>query len=348
VVDNEDSDKINEDAVEFVTEGPAVFAEDTGDPEFVPPRTEPVEEKEAVYAPLSVVPVAPVKVTPDILIDDDIEPEFAPEGLLVPPDIVIAGPVEETPETTDDCTEPTLMPPVLVTEGTNELIEYTAEPEFVPFKVVPEAIYAPLEVDPMVPLMVPPDMPVFADNDDAKGLVVGTIDIIDDCEEPILVPPLIVAEDPSEIIVDAKEPDPLKVVPEETEDKERVYAPDPDELTEDPAEPESVLPKVVPEDPEASDNDNEAVDAPLLVVPVAPLLVVPVAPLIVLPDILSDDNDDPVFIPEELTDDNVEPYIVTPEYETEDPDELKEDTVEPEFVGPEVVPEEPAEGKEAV
>jgi hypothetical protein len=126
---------------------------------------ESVEDKDV---PLLAVPVAPLVMPADILIDDNNDPEFVPRELsvptvaseIVPPEVVaeapndptkdtkdavyvlaevgIAGPVVETPDITDDSEEPTLVPPVIATEDSDELIEVITEPEFVPLKVFPE------------------------------------------------------------------------------------------------------------------------------------------------------------------------------------------------------------------
>ncbi len=61
-----------------------------------------------------------------------------------------------------------------------------------------------------------------------KGPVVETPETIDDCEEPIEVPPVVVTEDC-------------------------------DELTEDIIEPEFDIPKVIPEEPEEPVEEMEAV-----------------------------------------------------------------------------------------
>jgi hypothetical protein len=112
-----------------VDENPDELTEDS---EFVPTNVEePVEENKAVF----VVPVAVVTVSPDVLSDDNKEPELVPKELLklvpmefvtgapgeltedteeaayVPVEVVITGPDEETPDILiDDTDDPVITP----------------------------------------------------------------------------------------------------------------------------------------------------------------------------------------------------------------------------------------------
>jgi hypothetical protein len=143
-----------------VTEETEELTEDTAEPEFVPPKVVPEgptddEDKEAVNVPTLVVPVAPLMVPPDTLPDDNDVPLFVPEELSnnvepfmvppefdtedpdaeeavkVPPDVVIKGPVVESPDRTDD-------PPEVVIIAPNELKEDIVDMEIVEPKVVLE------------------------------------------------------------------------------------------------------------------------------------------------------------------------------------------------------------------
>jgi hypothetical protein len=103
-----------------------MLLDDVNDPEFVPEElvdnsVEPEPDNTEFVTEVSSEPI-----------------EDNEEDAYVPLEVCIAGPEEEIPETTDDCEEPTIFPPVAVAEDPEEIIEDNIELELVPTTVVPE------------------------------------------------------------------------------------------------------------------------------------------------------------------------------------------------------------------
>jgi hypothetical protein len=130
--------------------------------------------------------------------------------VYIPPEVVTAGPLVETPATIDVIEGAVLFPPVIGTEDSDELTEYKIEPEFVTSKVGPkepkepvedkEAVVALLSVFTGAPVIVLPD--ILSDDDD---LVFVPEELNDASVEPEAVPPEFSNEGPNELTEDTVE-----------------------------------------------------------------------------------------------------------------------------------------------
>ncbi len=127
--------------------------------------------------------------------------------MYIPPEVVTAGPLVETPATIDVIVGAVLFPPVIGTEDSDELTEYKIEPEFVTSKVGPkepvedkEAVIALLSVFTGVPVIALPD--ILSDDDD---LVFVPEELNDASVEPEAVPPEFSNEGPNELTEDTVE-----------------------------------------------------------------------------------------------------------------------------------------------